>query len=163
MVTFPTKPVSKRKTDAEHLEPRLVAHVERVSPVNGNVNRCRWIPPSTDVIGDRLSATDLLDDWQRFSLFFTRLIDEYLLAQVYDHGQGKSIALAVADQVKDFFKGSSLRHRIVTEIFLGQDLDQSVIIASRALCLRTNDRWIQTSFSQPTLFLLVVVFFVFKD
>jgi hypothetical protein len=114
----------------------------------------------------RISLEKLTKDEKMFieyNLFLTRLLNQYLNHQIYDYLNSKMNCLALAEQIKDFFKKLYQRYKIIVQIFLGQNLDQTILIASRSLWDKSYDTILQKQYSNQTSFALINIFFIYKQ
>ena len=98
-----------------------------------------------------------------YSKYLNRLLNEYFNEDIYDHFNSKINILSLSEQIKDFFKFISQRYRIIVQIFLQQHLDQSILIASRPLWDKTHDTFLQIKLLKRNIFLLILIFFIYKE
>ena len=82
---------------------------------------------------------------------------------LYQSFQSKINLLSLTEQIKDFFKKLYQRYKIIVQIILQQNLDQSIIIASRSLWNIHLDHFLEQKFDQKNLFILILVFFISKE
>jgi hypothetical protein len=108
-------------------------------------------------------SLNLFDHFEQYSKYFNRLFDEYFNDEIYENFLSKINCLALAEQVKDFFKKFSQRYKIIVQVYIQQHLDQSILIASRSLWDKTFDQFLEKQFLKRNIFLLIIVFFIYKE
>lgn len=111
---------------------------------------------------DNLSL-NLFEYFDEYSNYFNRLLDEYLNFEIYENFQSKIICLSLSEQIKDFFKKLSQRYKIIVQVYIEQHLDQSILIASRSLWDKTFDQFLERKFFKKNIFVLIIVFFIYKE
>ena len=67
--------------------------------------------------------------------------------EIYDHSKFRIKILSLIEQLKDLFKKSCQRYRIIILIYLYQNLDQSISILSKYLFNQNKDYFLSISFS----------------
>ena len=101
--------------------------------------------------------------FEEYHFFLTRLLDRYFNQEIYQYFNSKINCLALAEQIKDFFKKFSQRYRIIVQISIGQHLDQTILITSRSLWDKSHDTFLQKQYLKGTFFALIIVFFIYKE
>jgi hypothetical protein len=108
-------------------------------------------------------SLNLFEYFEEYSKYLNRLLDQYFNDEIYENFQSKIICLSLAEQIKDFFKKLSQRYRIIVQVYIQQHLDQSILIASRSLWDKTFDQFLEKQFLKRNIFLLIIVFFIYKE
>ncbi len=99
-----------------------------------------------------------------FQDYLSRLLEIYFNNnQIYENFQSKINILSLSEQIKDFFKQIYHRYKIIVEIIIQQHLDQSILIASRSLWDKNNDYFLQQTFFKKNIFIIIIVFFIYKE
>jgi hypothetical protein len=101
--------------------------------------------------------------FEEYYSFLTHLLDKYFQEQIYQSLICKINCLALSEQIKDFFKRFYQRYRIIVQLYIGQQLDQAILITSRSLWDKSHDSFLQQIYSKQTIFALVNIFFIYKE
>jgi len=102
--------------------------------------------------------------FEEYSKYLNQLLEKYLNDNhIYDHFKSKIDSLALSEQIKDFFQNIYQRYRIIVQTFIQQHLHQSILIASRSLWDQNHDHFLQHSFFKTNIFIIIIVFFIYKE
>jgi hypothetical protein len=83
--------------------------------------------------------------------------------EIYDHSKFRIKILSLIEQLKDLFKKSCQRYRIIILIYLYQNLDQSISILSKYLFNQNKDYFYQFHFQQTNFAIFFNIFFISKE
>ncbi|CAF4051983.1 unnamed protein product, partial [Rotaria sordida] len=100
---------------------------------------------------------------EEYSKYLKKLLNEYIKDDLYENIKSKINSLSLCEQIKDFFKKLNQRYRIIVQVYIEQHLDQSIIIASRSLWDNKYDTFIQETVFKKNIFILVIIFFIYKQ
>ncbi len=105
-----------------------------------------------------------IEYFEEYSKYLNELLEKYLNANdIYDHFKCKIDSLSLSEQIKDFFQNIFQRYRIIVQTFIQQHLHQSILIASRSLWDQNHDQFLQHSFFKTNIFIIIIVFFIYKE
>jgi hypothetical protein len=113
---------------------------------------------------NKLNENISLEYFEKYSKYLNRLLEEYFNdIHYYEYLKIKINILSLSEQIKDFFKKLYQRYRIIIQIFIQQNLDQSILIASRSLWDKNYDQFLQHTFSKTNINIIIIVFFIYKQ
>lgn len=113
---------------------------------------------------NKLNENISLEYFDEYFKYLKRLLEEYFKENfLYENVKCKIIILSLSEQIKDFFKKLSQRYKIIVQIYLQQNLDQSILISSRSLKDQNKDFFLQFYFSKTNIFILIIIFFIYKQ
>jgi hypothetical protein len=102
--------------------------------------------------------------FENYSKYLNKLMKIYFnLNDNYDHFKFQIKLLSLTEQIKDLFKKFYQRYRIIVQIYLYQNLDQSILILSKYLLNQNSDYFYQFSFQQKDFFIFINIFFIYKE
>lgn len=88
------------------------------------------------------------------------ILEFYLLKQHYRSDVCGRLANELADNLRERAKEilqDTGRYRVITQVYIGQDSDQSVHLATRSLCSKLTDKCVAGSFRNASLYAVGIV------
>merc|ERR1712066_1177505 len=83
----------------------------------------------------------------------------------YEMWKSQKLCCTLADEIKRRIKTLECitRHKIIVQVFIGQQKDQNLKITSRALCHQEYDTWCDAVFSNRSLFATAIIHLMYQD
>ena len=92
------------------------------------------------------------------------ILQSRLKTETYDKENCSKIAQQLCSQIKDRSKDLGFhRYKLVTQVMIGQDTEQSVQMASRCLWNHSTDSFAAATFRNNSLYAISVVYGIYLD
>mgnify|MGYP001810971072 CR=1 FL=1 len=108
-------------------------------------------------------------DSQRFNVsrvqsLVSDILQNHLENMAYDHARCKDMSMKLSDEIKTRIRSIVYkRYKLIVNVTLGQNLGNSIIIASRSLWNAETDNGCTVQFKNSSLYAIVTIFAAYYD